>query len=461
MTIKARRDGRRAPESMEEKIGLRLLAVGVAAMLVTALLTMVLFHRVLESQVRQDLAYTAGAVARAYQRAGLEGAAEIFADSETRVTLIAPDGDVLYESLAGAVEENHLSRPEVRQALAEGEGSAKRRSATSGYDTYYYAVRTDDGNVLRTALNARSFFSLYNEALPAAVLCLVLVLAMSAGAAVLLTKRIVGPIEQMGHSLSGGAIEPPYRELAPFAQAIEADRGSRDEAERMRREFTANVSHELKTPLTSISGYAELIETGLAKPEDVKGFAGRIKQESARLLALIGDILELSRLEGPAEGATARKFHPEPMDLGRAAEAVAQRLQLSAQKAYVTLLVDAAPGVGIYADARLIDELVQNLTDNAIRYNRPGGRVTLRVRRTQSGGELTVEDTGLGIPAEHQPHVFERFYRVDKSRSKATGGTGLGLAIVKHIALLHSADIHLASEEGKGTSITVTFPLEK
>ena len=141
---------------------------------------------------------------------------------------------------------------------------------------------------------------------------------------------------------------------------------------------------------------------------------------------------------------------------------MAQRLQLSAQKAYVTLLVDAAPGVGIYADARLIDELVQNLTDNAIRYNRPGGRVTLRVRRTQSGGELTVEDTGLGIPAEHQPHVFERFYRVDKSRSKATGGHGAGaLAIVKHIALLHSADIHLASEEGKGTSITVTFPLEK
>ena len=190
----------------------------------------------------------------------------------------------------------------MRQALAEGEGSAKRRSATSGYDTYYYAVRTDDGNVLRTALNARSFFSLYNEALPAAVLCLVLVLAMSAGAAVLLTKRIVGPIEQMGHSLSGGAIEPPYRELAPFAQAIEADRGSRDEAERMRREFTANVSHELKTPLTSISGYAELIETGLAKPEDVKGFAGRIKQESARLLALIGDILELSRWRARPRG---------------------------------------------------------------------------------------------------------------------------------------------------------------
>lgn len=446
----------RMEPSMEEKIGLRMLAVGIAAMLVTAVLTMTLFHRVLEKQVQQDLQTTARTVARAYERVGAEELGGIFADQETRITLISHGGDVLYESMEDAPSENHLTRPEVQQALEKGEGYARRKSTTSGYDTYYYALRMDDGTVLRAAVNARSFFSLYDEALPAGILCLVVVLAISTGAAVLLTRRIVGPIEQMGKNLSE-KITPPYRELAPFAAALEAERGSRDEAERMRREFTANVSHELKTPLTSISGYAELIETGLARPEDVPDFAGRIKRESARLLALIGDILELSRLESPADGVTAREFRPETMDLGKAASAAAQRLQLHAQKAYVTLLCDVEPGVQVKADPRLIDELLQNLADNAIRYNRPGGRVVLRVQHTAQGPLLTVEDTGLGIPKEHQAHVFERFYRVDKSRSKATGGTGLGLAIVKHIALLHQAQLSLQSEEGEGTRITVQF----
>ncbi len=446
----------RMEPSMEEKIGLRMLAVGIAAMLVTAVLTMTLFHRVLGKQVQQDLRATAQTVARAYEHVDAEELGGIFADQETRITRISNRGDVLYESMEDAPSENHLTRPEVQQALEKGEGYARRKSATSGYDTYYYALRMDDGTVLRAAVNARSFFSLYDEALPAGILCLVVVLAISTGAAVLLTRRIVGPIEQMGKNL-GEKITPPYRELAPFAAALEAERGSRDEVERMRREFTANVSHELKTPLTSISGYAELIETGLARPGDVPDFAGRIKRESARLLALIGDILELSRLESPADGVTAKEFRPEKLDLGKAASAAAQRLQFHAQKAYVTLLCDVEPEVQIKADPRLIDELLQNLADNAIRYNRPGGRVVLRVQHTAQGPLLTVEDTGLGIPKEHQAHVFERFYRVDKSRSKATGGTGLGLAIVKHIALLHQAQLSLQSEEGEGTRITVQF----
>ncbi len=493
----------RMEPSMEEKIGLRMLAVGIAAMLVTAVLTMTLFHRVLGKQVQQDLRATAQTVARAYEHVDAEELGGIFADQETRITRISNRGDVLYESMEDAPSENHLTRPEVQQALEKGEGYARRKSATSGYDTYYYALRMDDGTVLRAAVNARSFFSLYDEALPAGILCLVVVLAISTGAAVLLTRRIVGPIEQMGKNLGekitppyrelaagilclvvvlaistgaavlltrrivgpieqmgknlGEKITPPYRELAPFAAALEAERGSRDEVERMRREFTANVSHELKTPLTSISGYAELIETGLARPGDVPDFAGRIKRESARLLALIGDILELSRLESPADGVTAKEFRPEKLDLGKAASAAAQRLQFHAQKAYVTLLCDVEPEVQIKADPRLIDELLQNLADNAIRYNRPGGRVVLRVQHTAQGPLLTVEDTGLGIPKEHQAHVFERFYRVDKSRSKATGGTGLGLAIVKHIALLHQAQLSLQSEEGEGTRITVQF----
>ena len=241
-----------------------------------------------------------------------------------------------------------------------------------------------------------------------------------------------------------------------MAQALETERGMRDENEKMRREFTANVSHELKTPLTSISGYAEMIEAGIAKPEDIPDFAGRIKREAARLLTLIGDILELSRLESPA---LVRDFHPERVNLSRAVQQTVERLQMNAQKAYVTLLCDVQPQVFIQADVRLMDELLQNLTDNAIRYNRPGGRVTVRVQQTSDEVTLTVEDNGIGIAPEHQAHVFERFYRADKSRSKATGGTGLGLAIVKHVAILHSAQIELESQPDRGTKITVHFGL--
>lgn len=223
----------------------------------------------------------------------------------------------------------------------------------------------------------------------------------------------------------------------------------RKKAENIRREFTANVSHELKTPLTSISGYAEMIETGIAKPEDVKGFAHKISREAGRLVALIGDILKLSRLD---ESEIEKN---ETVNLAQTARECAEDLQIKAENNNVSLEISADDAY-VKGDGNLLYELVYNLCDNAIRYNKPGGKVNITVSG-KNGTVLKVADTGIGIPPEHQDRIFERFYRVDKSRSKETGGTGLGLAIVKYIAQQHGASVSLKSQEGKGTEITVTF----
>ena len=226
------------------------------------------------------------------------------------------------------------------------------------------------------------------------------------------------------------------------------DMGEQLTLQKLKREFTANVSHELKTPLTSISGYAEMIAEGIAAPADVPVFASRIQKESKRLLALISDIIRLSSLD---EGSGAEES--EAVDLAEVADECRDVLLKSAQDHKVTLEVRGDPLV-VTGSRSLLSELVYNLMDNAIRYNKEGGSVTVETR----GRTLSVEDTGIGIPEEHIPHIFERFYRVDKSRSKQTGGTGLGLAIVKHIAEKYGAATELSSREGEGTRISVTFP---
>ena len=231
------------------------------------------------------------------------------------------------------------------------------------------------------------------------------------------------------------------------------DTTERARAEQMKREFTANVSHELKTPLQSIMGSAELLENGLVKSEDQPRFIERIRSEAARLMALIEDIIRLSELD---EGAAPPM---ETVDLFSIAKDAADTLQESANKKNVTLAL-TGESVQIMGVPRLIYEIAYNLCDNAIRYNREGGHVAVRVRRDNDRALLEVADDGIGIPEEHQSRVFERFYRVDKSHSRASGGTGLGLSIVKHAAALHHAEIGLKSEVGKGTTISVRFPME-
>ena len=223
-------------------------------------------------------------------------------------------------------------------------------------------------------------------------------------------------------------------------------------AERNRREFTANVSHELKTPLQGIIGSAELLENGLVKQEDVPRFIGHIRSEAQRLVTLIGDIIRLSQLD---EG---EPMPAEPVELLALAREAAESLQSAAAARNVTVTVEGEP-VELTGVRRLLYEIVFNLCDNAIKYNTDGGRVQVTVTKENETAAVTVRDTGIGIPPDQQDRVFERFYRVDKSHSKASGGTGLGLSIVKHaVQYLHGA-IHLQSEVGKGTEIRVTFPL--
>ena len=223
-------------------------------------------------------------------------------------------------------------------------------------------------------------------------------------------------------------------------------------AERNRREFTANVSHELKTPLQGIIGSAELLENGLVKQEDIPRFIGHIRSEAQRLVTLIGDIIRLSQLD---EGET---MPAEPVELLALAREAAESLQNAAAARHVTITVEGEP-VALTGVRRLLHEIVFNLCDNAIKYNTDGGRVQVTVTKENETAAVTVRDTGIGIPPDQQDRVFERFYRVDKSHSKASGGTGLGLSIVKHaVQYLHGA-IHLQSEVGKGTEIRVTFPV--
>ena len=442
--------------SMEEKISYRLFLMGFLGLVFTAALCIFVFHKAFTAQAWSALEKETALICAGYDRTDDTKPLTAFAPSGLRITLISQDGSVLFESATEQPMENHLSRPEILQAMETGVGKDIRDSQTLGYETYYYAVSLSDGSILRVAQDSETIWSIYDAALPAIVLSCVALMLAAALLATWLTRALVQPVLKMTEDLDHIQENVPYKELVPFADSIHSDRILRENNEKMRQEFTANVSHELKTPLTSISGYAELIETGIAKPEDVPGFAEKIHREASRMIQLVNDILQLSHLDNADASAAAPEM--ETVDLLEVVRECVERQKLNARRAYVTLtyLGESAP---VRGSRSLLDELCQNLCDNAIRYNRPGGKVQIVTACTRDGHcTLTVTDNGIGIPKEAQSSVFERFYRVDKSRSKATGGTGLGLAIVKHIARIHNARIKLESQVDVGTTITVIFP---
>lgn len=373
-------------------------------------------------------------------------------EEDIRVTLVHADGTVYYDNFADPnAMDNHANRSEIRQALENGSGSDIRNSSTVDQSAFYYAVRLKNGDVMRLAQEASNIWSVYFRSMPLIMLLAAGMACVSLYLAHLLTARLVQPIERMTAHLNNVSGVARYPELEPFMDMIEQQHEEILRSANMRVEFTANVSHELKTPLTSISGYAELIESGMAQGEQAKTFAAEIHKSANRLLTLINDIIRLSQMDAPMPDL---KF--EPVDLAQIAANTFEQLEMSARKADVTLQLDAKPAM-VEADRQMMDELLYNLCDNAIRYNVHGGSVKLEVRPVRDKVIVCVQDTGIGISPENQEHVFERFYRVDKSRSKATGGTGLGLAIVKHIAVKHNAQIELESELGRGTKISVIF----
>ncbi|MCH5209789.1 MAG: ATP-binding protein [Oscillospiraceae bacterium] len=243
-----------------------------------------------------------------------------------------------------------------------------------------------------------------------------------------------------------------YDELKPFFERIANENEERARAEKIRREFTANVSHELKTPVTTISGYAQMINNGMAKPEDIKEFSKKIEKESDRLLHLIDDIINLSNLD-----ETDSIEDAQTLDLSHITEEAIRVIEKSAKERNIQIFYSHTPAF-IRGNATLIGELVYNLLDNAVKYNKENGSITVFVGEHSDGVEFSVEDTGIGIPEEDTERIFERFYRVDKSHSKKVGGTGLGLSIVKHVCACHNAKISVKSEVGKGTIMYVAFP---
>ena len=440
---------------MKRKIQLELLATSALAIVLTLLFALYVFYGLFKKQVINDLREDSLAFETLHVFENVDALhPDIYAlgDESLRITIVDESGTVLLDTDADSDSmENHLDRPEIIGAFRDGAASASRVSETMSKTLFYYAVRLDNGTVMRVSRVADSFWAVLQNVFPSVLGVCVILFAFCIVLSNYFTKSIIKPIDKMAENLSDPGVEVPYKELSPFMTTIRQQHADILDSARMRQEFTANVSHELKTPLTAISGYAELIEHGMADKENAARFAGEIHKNAARLLSLINDIIQLSQLDG---GRKQMEF--VNLDLYALAQDCVDMLALNAQKQYVTMQVSGKPSM-IMADKQLMEELVYNLCDNAIRYNNRGGSVNVTVGQESGHTFLVVKDTGIGISKENQERVFERFYRVDKSRSKATGGTGLGLAIVKHIVSQHGAKISIESEEGKGTEIRVDF----
>ncbi len=439
---------------MKRKLYIRMTIVSVAMMLLTMIVTVVLFYNLFSEQVMDDLkthVHILNTTEAVLQYVEHDFDPKI---DNLRITVIDKQGKVQYDSNAdiGSLD-NHVNRPEVKEALINGTGETIRKSDTFDKNTYYYAEKLNDGKVLRVAKEVGSIWQFFKQILLLLVAELLLAVTICIIVARMLARRMVEPIEQLAKNMDDDEITATYDEIKPFVDKIHSQHKALKKSANMRQDFTANVSHELKTPLASISGYAELIETGMAEEEDVRRFAGEIHKSSIRLLSLINDIIELSELD-----VMDGEMSTISVSLTEEAENCVEMLQMNAKKHGVDISTHKSEEQGIIeANRDMIQEIIYNLCDNAIRYNHDGGQVVVSVFRRKDKIVLQVQDDGIGIPEKEQERIFERFYRVDKARSKKTGGTGLGLAIVKHIAEQHNAEIEIESIVGKGTKISILF----
>lgn len=440
---------------MKKKINIRFIMIAALAIVVTALSAMLVYYNILKEQVFGDLKVYAHVIELLNiddLAAGIEKDPYNPIDDDLRITLIGTDGEVLYESLLNKDEmDNHNERPEIIEAREKGEGEAVRYSATSGTHTFYYAERLQNGNVLRIGRDSVSVNRIMVNTLVIVLVIALGILFVCMGISHYLTKKLVEPIEKLATNIMLVDENNVYEEIRPFVNTIKEQHINIINNAQLRQEFTANVSHELKTPLTAISGYAELIGNGMTGKEDTIRFSNEIHSNANRLLSLINDIIKLSELD-----EADHQMEMERIDLYELAENCVQMMQVTAEKQGIRLTLEGESAM-VMANKGLMDEVFYNLCSNAIRYNKPGGSVTVTVGTKDEHPFLSVADTGIGIPKECQERVFERFYRVDKSRSKSTGGTGLGLAIVKHIVAQHNAALHLDSELGEGTTIEIVF----
>lgn len=396
-------------------------------------------------------------------------------DGEIRYTLINSDGDVLFDSDADeGVMENHANRPEFVEACERGEALSVRYSTTLQTDTVYAAVLLDDGDVIRLSESRASLVAFMSSMVVPAIVITLIAAVLAFAVSRLLTKHIMKPIDAL--DFANPLENEIYEEMDPLLFRIDEQQRQLKQqnielaqAESMRRDFSSNVSHEMKTPLQVISGYAELMKNDMVAPEDRRRFAGLIYDEAQAMRLLINDVLTLSRLDE----TTLQQTDAKPLDLTALARRVRMRLESFAAEKVVRVKVTGEPAY-IMGNETMAEEMLYNLLENSIRYNRTGGEVHIAITREKprsgdlfaEGGRLEapngvivvrVSDTGRGIPEEYREKIFERFFRVDKSRSKDTGGTGLGLAIVKHTVLYHHGTINVESEEDKGTTFILKF----
>lgn len=556
---------------MTRKIFIGVVSVSLIIMLICAGLVTGILYDYMGEKLDDQLASEAVLVEEGWLTGGedyLKGL-EARPDIASRITLLSPTGDVLYDSAADTHKmENHMQREEVKEALSEGEGYATRVSYTLAQDMRYYAKKTADGDIIRMSMSHNSRMRLLLDTAGMMLLTIAILFLLGAAISYRVAKAIIRPINEI--DLDHPDIRESYDELGPLLHRISQQNDSirrqmeklrkrreefniitenmsegliildkdaeilsynsgalkmlgvdvsaaekiegsvlklnrsepfrsgvqeallgehaqvyiegegftcevianpvkegrettgvililmdvteRERGERMRREFTSNVSHELKTPLTSIYGVSDMLASGMVKPEDVKGFAGTIKEESARLISLIDDIMRLSQLD---ENTVIQE--KGVIDLWEITQEAVMRLSRKAQENEVELKCVGTSAVMKGVDY-IADEIVYNLCENAIKYNKKGGSVSVTVRSEAGRCVLTVKDNGIGIPKGEQERIFERFYRVDKSHSKKIGGTGLGLSIVKHGVSYLGGTINVESEEGIGTTITVVFP---
>lgn len=449
---------------MKQKINIRLAIIAVLAVVATTVGTTTIYYNLFKRQVRNDLRIEAelirsmGLLQQIYESLDpedLNGELQSLNDlteENLRITWVDADGTVLYDNDKDAtLLENHKDRTEIQEAFKTGVGEEVRRSDTLDMDTYYYALKLEDGTVIRVATEARTILSIFLSSMPFIIWLVSAIILLCIWISYVLTKQLLIPIEKMAENLDDSSQEPAYKELVPFADKIRLQHENILSIAKSRQDFTASVSHELKTPLTAISGYAELIENHMAQPNQEIYFASQIRKNADRLLALINDIIQLSELD---HQEVIHEF--AHVDLYEIAKECVQSLNVNAQRRNVEIIFSGMNCL-VYGEQHMIREMIVNLIQNAIQYNNEGGKVLVYAGNRNGRGYLRVEDNGIGISKEMQEHVFERFYRVDKSRSRETGGTGLGLAIVKHIVEIHGASIKLDSAPGRGTRISVSF----
>ena len=450
---------------MKVKVLQNVFIVAVAVFIITTLVTLFIEYRYVSSEQEKEFREQAEYLSGLIETSGTDvlKTAQSTADIRLRVTVIKPDGSVDYDSQEVASSlENHADREEVKDAFANGRGESKRYSDTLKRTTFNYAVKLADGRVLRVSQECFTPGQLAVRLIYPMTVMLVLVLIFSGVIAARIGRKVTEPIDAIDPA--NPEMRDAYPELKPLIQRIQAQnrqlfeqmnelKEEHKKQDTMRREFTANVSHELKTPLTSISGYAEILGAGMVEQKDVTRFANKIHDEAQRLITLVGDILKLSQLDEKDESILSS----EPVDLYKVSQEMMSVLSDAAAAKHVSVFLSGTHEV-VTGSPQIIGEMVYNLIDNAIKYNNENGRVQITVEEEGNDAILIVHDNGIGIPRAELPRVFERFYRVDKSHSKEIGGTGLGLSIVKHGAAFHGATVQLDSELGMGTKITLRFP---